>query len=60
MTKHISVFGGRKGISKTKEAMALLRCLNHLLIVAGDSADLASGNEEHNGSILPWRLLTVK
>lgn len=60
MTKNVSVFGGRKAISKTNEAMAILRCLDHLLITAGHSTDLASGDEEQNGSILPPRLLTAK
>lgn len=60
MTKHISVFGGRKAIYKINEAMVLLGCLDHLLITAGHSTDLASGDEEQNGSILPPRLLTAK
>lgn len=59
MTEHVSVLGGRKAISETNEAMALLRCLDHLLIT-GHSTDLVSGDEEQNGSILPSRLLTAK
>lgn len=60
MTEHISMFAGRNAISKMNEAMALLRCLDRLLITAGHSTDLASGDEEQNGNVLPLRLLTAK